>query len=226
MLLSTIVFIPLAGALLVLLAGGRGDRHDREPLVRWLALAASLVEFAATLWLWARFDGASSAIPVRRAARVAAAVRHPVPPRRRRHQPVPHRAHRVPDAAGAAHVVAVGAQEHEGVLVLPAGARDGDARRLRLARPVPLLHLLGRGAHPDVLPHRDLGLRTAHLCGGEVHPLHDGRQHPDARRDHRPRLRARRDRRHAELRPPRPLRDRRCRRRSRTGSSSRSRSRS
>src|SRR3954470_8997322 len=55
-MLSLIVFLPLAGALLVLLAGGRGDNHDREPLVRTLALAVSLVTFAATLMLWWRFD--------------------------------------------------------------------------------------------------------------------------------------------------------------------------
>src|SRR6187549_2446028 len=55
-MLSLIVFLPLAGALLVLLAGGRGDNHDREPLVRTLALAVSLVTFAATLLLWYRFD--------------------------------------------------------------------------------------------------------------------------------------------------------------------------
>ncbi len=55
-MLSAIVFLPLAGAVLVLLAGGRGDRPDREPLVRALALAASLVTFAATLYLWWRFD--------------------------------------------------------------------------------------------------------------------------------------------------------------------------
>src|SRR5215218_6357100 len=55
-MLSLIVFLPLAGALLVLLAGGRGDNHDREPLVRNLALAVSLATFAATLLLWWRFD--------------------------------------------------------------------------------------------------------------------------------------------------------------------------
>ena len=60
-MLSTIVFLPLAGAILVLLAGGRGDRHDREPLVRNIALAASLLTFAATLFLWWRFDPASAA---------------------------------------------------------------------------------------------------------------------------------------------------------------------
>jgi NADH-quinone oxidoreductase subunit M len=55
-MLSLIVFLPLAGALLVLLAGGRGDNHDREPLVRTLTLATSLLTFAATLVLWWRFD--------------------------------------------------------------------------------------------------------------------------------------------------------------------------
>src|SRR6478672_6838286 len=55
-MLSLIVFLPLAGALLVLLTGGRGDRPSREPLIRGLALAASLVTFAATLYLWWRFD--------------------------------------------------------------------------------------------------------------------------------------------------------------------------
>jgi NADH-quinone oxidoreductase subunit M len=59
-MLSLIVFMPLAGALLVLLAGGRGDRPDREPLVRWLALGVSLATFAATLLLWWWFDPASA----------------------------------------------------------------------------------------------------------------------------------------------------------------------
>ena len=60
MLLTLTIFLPLAGALLVLLAGGRGDRPDREPTVRWIALAASLATLAATLLLWARFDPASA----------------------------------------------------------------------------------------------------------------------------------------------------------------------
>src|SRR6187549_3361466 len=60
MLLSTIVFLPLAGALLVLLAGGRGDRPEREGTVRAVSLAVSLVAFAATLLLWWRFDPASA----------------------------------------------------------------------------------------------------------------------------------------------------------------------
>jgi NADH-quinone oxidoreductase subunit M len=60
MMLSLIVFLPLAGALLVLLAGGRGDRHDREPAVRMIALVTSLVTFAATLFLWWKFNPSSA----------------------------------------------------------------------------------------------------------------------------------------------------------------------
>ena len=56
MILSLIVFLPLAGALLVLLTGGSGDRPDRERTVRALALAVSLATFVATLLLWWRFD--------------------------------------------------------------------------------------------------------------------------------------------------------------------------
>jgi NADH-quinone oxidoreductase subunit M len=60
MLLTTIVFLPLLGALLVLLAGGRGDRPEREGTVRTVALAVSLVAFAATLLLWWRFNPGDS----------------------------------------------------------------------------------------------------------------------------------------------------------------------
>jgi NADH-quinone oxidoreductase subunit M len=59
MLLTTIVFLPLVGALLVLLAGGLGDRPEREGLVRNVALAVSLVSFASTLYLWWVFNPAS-----------------------------------------------------------------------------------------------------------------------------------------------------------------------
>jgi NADH-quinone oxidoreductase subunit M len=59
-MLSVIVLLPLVGAIAVMLAGGRGDRPDRERLVRQVALGASLVTFAATLLLWWRFDPASA----------------------------------------------------------------------------------------------------------------------------------------------------------------------
>ena len=60
MLLSTIVFLPLVGAVLVMIAGGRGDRPEREGTARATALAVSLVAFAATLLLWWRFNPAEA----------------------------------------------------------------------------------------------------------------------------------------------------------------------
>ena len=59
-MLSLIVFLPLVGAIVALLAGGRGDRPEREPLVRNISLATSLLTFAATLVLWWRFDPTSA----------------------------------------------------------------------------------------------------------------------------------------------------------------------
>ena len=59
MILSLIVFLPLAGALLVLVAGGSGDRPDREGAVKTLALVVSLATFVATLALWWMFDPAN-----------------------------------------------------------------------------------------------------------------------------------------------------------------------
>jgi NADH-quinone oxidoreductase subunit M len=60
MLLTVIVFLPLLGALLALVAGGRGDRPDREGMVRTVALVVSLIEFVATLYLWMRFNPGSA----------------------------------------------------------------------------------------------------------------------------------------------------------------------
>jgi NADH-quinone oxidoreductase subunit M len=60
MLLTAIVFLPLLGGLLVLLAGGRGDQPEREGTVRLVALVSSLVVFAATLYLWWAFNPASA----------------------------------------------------------------------------------------------------------------------------------------------------------------------
>jgi NADH-quinone oxidoreductase subunit M len=59
-MLSLIVFLPLVAAVAALLAGGRGDRPEREPVVRWVALIGSLVTFVVSLLLWVRFDAASA----------------------------------------------------------------------------------------------------------------------------------------------------------------------
>ena len=57
-MLTTIVFLPLAGALLLLLVENSDGRRDA--VIRWTALGVSLAVFAATLLLWSRFDPASA----------------------------------------------------------------------------------------------------------------------------------------------------------------------
>ena len=68
---------------------------------------------------------------------------------------------RRPDDAARRHCDALLVELHpaarEGVLHLPAAAPDRHARRLRLARFLPLLRLLGGHARADVFPHRHLG---------------------------------------------------------------------
>jgi hypothetical protein len=129
--------------------------------------------------------------------------------RGRRHQPAAHRAHGVPDADRAAVVLAVGHEEGQGVLAVHPGPRGRDDRCVHLARPVPLLRVLGRNAHPDVFPDRDLGLRPARLRRRQVHPLYDGWQRAHAGRHPGPRVDARRGaRRHLHLRPAEALRPR------------------
>jgi NADH-quinone oxidoreductase subunit M len=57
-LVSLTVFLPLAGALTLIAIGNADGRRDR--VVRAVALAASLLAFAASLLIWARFDPASA----------------------------------------------------------------------------------------------------------------------------------------------------------------------
>src|SRR5438128_12404033 len=54
-LLTLLVLLPLAGALLLALLSGR-----REGLIRAVALGVSIAVFAVTVLLWARFDAASA----------------------------------------------------------------------------------------------------------------------------------------------------------------------
>ena len=109
-----------------------------------------------------------------------------LPPRGGRHQPAPRAPDDPPHAALPPVRVDADHDAREGVPGRDVPPRDGDARRLRGARPLPVLRLLGGDAGPDVPDHRGLGRAPPRLRGGEVHPLHDGRVrahapgHPDA----------------------------------------------
>ena len=56
-ILTSIVALPVAGALLLFFV--RGDEEQSAPVVRTLALIVSLLVFAETLLLWSRFNAAS-----------------------------------------------------------------------------------------------------------------------------------------------------------------------
>ncbi|MBI1329484.1 MAG: NADH-quinone oxidoreductase subunit M [Alphaproteobacteria bacterium] len=58
-LLSIITFLPLLGAAAILVMGGEGEARARN--ARAIALITTLVDMAASLFLWANFDGSSAA---------------------------------------------------------------------------------------------------------------------------------------------------------------------
>jgi len=53
-ILSLLIVLPLVGAVLLLFVRNRD--HERDGFVQGCALVGSLIEFAATLWMWGRFD--------------------------------------------------------------------------------------------------------------------------------------------------------------------------
>jgi NADH-quinone oxidoreductase subunit M len=58
-ILSIITFLPVLGALIILL--GRGDPLRLANTARWVALITTIVELALALYIWANFDGATAA---------------------------------------------------------------------------------------------------------------------------------------------------------------------
>ena len=75
------------------------------------------------------------------------------------------------------------------VRCLHAAAGNRHAGRVPGAGSVPVLHLLGIHAGPDVLPDRHLGQRQPGVRGGQVLPVYLGRLGADAAGDHRAVLR-------------------------------------
>ena len=58
-ILSIITFLPVLGALIILL--GRGDPLRLANTARWVALVTTIVELALALYIWANFDGSTAA---------------------------------------------------------------------------------------------------------------------------------------------------------------------
>jgi len=58
-ILSLITFLPLVGAVFIMLTGGSAAIVARN--ARWVALVTTIVEFAIAIVIWVKFDGTSSA---------------------------------------------------------------------------------------------------------------------------------------------------------------------
>jgi len=58
-ILSIVTFLPMLGALIILLARGQGE--GAANFARWVALIATLADLVVAIWIWANFDGSSSA---------------------------------------------------------------------------------------------------------------------------------------------------------------------
>ena len=226
-LLNVLVFLPIVGAVAVLFLPRQ--LLGSSAASRSLVMARDLRRLAAACSRVA--DDRGLALPVHHG--VDPGDRHPLPRRGRRHRLwlVLLTTFITPIAAYASFG-SIKTRIKELVLRAPP-ARGRDDRRLRLARPLPLLRLLGAGPRPDVRDDRRLGRRRPHHARGQVLPLHDVGLDADARaRSSTSRTRTQAQRRRAELRLLRaPARDARrgtCSsaasgRRSRSPSSSRCR---
>ena len=166
-ILTIVTFLPLLGALLLVIF----PRRDRD--IRWFALGISLVTLLASLHLPWYFQRGQTGFQFEQNIPW---ISHP---NINYHLGIDGislwlgRAHDISDAALRADLVEVDTRPGERILHPDAGARNGDDRRVRRARPVPFLFLLGSHAHPDGAHHRHLRARAPHLCGSEVFPVHD-----------------------------------------------------
>ena len=123
-----------------------------------------------------------------------------LPRRGRRHLAVADPAHRVHHADRHVRVVRLDHHPHEGMVLRASRPAGRDDRRLRRARSLPVLRVLGADAGTDVPDDRHLGRRGAHPRHGEVLPLHDVWLDADARGHSVPRVHVWRDHRQAVVR--------------------------
>ena len=157
-----VAFLPLAGALLLLALPNRdGAQATTRPLG---ALASRCVTFVATLALWAGFDAADGAgfqFVERHAWMPTFGIDYYVGVDGISLMLLVLTTFLTPLALLSSwEAIEEQVKAFSIFMLLLETAMIG---RVRLARPVPVLRVLGRHAHPDVLPDRDLGLRPARL---------------------------------------------------------------
>ena len=184
-LLSIILLTPLAGLAILLLIPGKS-----KDLIRVWANLVGFAGFLISLPLVSRFQTGPSRLSVRRERRLDPRAGRHLPHRHRWHQPAAHHAHH----ADGLHRHSLLLERHpgsrQGILRHVPAPADGHARRIHVARFLPLLRLLGTRARPDVLHHRRLGRSPKTLRRHQVLPVHPGGQRAHAARHPDPLLRA------------------------------------
>ena len=172
-ILSAMIAIPAVAAVACLFAGAKG--------ARWIALLATLINFALGIVLWTQFEIGGPQWQFVEHCRSLRALRLGV--RYRRYSAAADRAVGVPDAD--LHRRIMGSDHQAGTRIYGGVPADGNAddRRVRGTGFVPVLHLLRSRPDPDVPDHRDLGRRGPHLRQLQILPLHAARFGADADRD-------------------------------------------
>ncbi len=180
-LLDILLIVPGAGFLIALLLP-----RDNPRLIRWFALSVTILEFVLSLLVIGPVLDNPNAFTCWYRRALDPVSGDPLSRRLERAQCLAGDPHHVPDS-----IHAHGELEHyhgarQGILRPSLVADVLRAGRLRGAGPVPVLRHVGDLTGADLLPDRRLGPRPAHLCGGQVLPLHHGRFCADAARDRLP----------------------------------------
>ena len=178
-ILTLVTFLPLIGALFVLVVRGEDETALRN--MRWTALFTTAITFLLSLNLWIDFDPAQAGFQfVEEHAWLGnfASYRLGVDGIS---MPFVHPYH-LPHAD-----LHPGELDdplaREGVHDRLPGPRDHDGRRVHRDGPLPVLPLLRGRPHPDVPDHRHLGRAAAGLCELQILPLHAARLAAHAARD-------------------------------------------
>ena len=179
-ILSVVTFLPLVGALFIVLSARRRGRRAQRALDRAVDHARHLRDLADP---GLALRPGSAGLPVRREARLARR-RHHLPDGRRRHLAAvrdPH--HGLMPICILASWTSI-ETPRQGIHDRLPGARDADGRHVLRARPRAVLPVLRGRPDPDVPDHRRLGRPAARLCQLQVLPLHAARLGADAARHH------------------------------------------
>ena len=168
-ILSLVTFIP----------GWRRIANSADPAPRARHQAVCAGHFDSRIYCFAALArthaSRSRVLQIRNRFRLDHHSQYSLPHGHRRHLGVAGRADNVSHAALRADFVDFDSRAGKGIFYPAADSGDGADRRLHLARPVPLLFLLGSDPDTDGAADRHVRARPQGLRRGEVFPLHHDR---------------------------------------------------